>query len=614
MIKASPLAIVMVDPEGKIIIWNQTAERIFGWKAEEVIGHYNPIVPQDKQDEFRKFMVRLLQGESFTDLELKRQRKDNALIDISLSTAPVYDAEGRIIGIMAMIADISQRKKMQEQLFQIKHDWEDTFNTITDMITVHDKDFNIIHANKAAEKILGLPILDVSPSKCYRYYHGTGGPPEGCPSCECLKTGMSSINEIYEPHLKMFIEIRAIPRFDSNNNLAGLIHVVRDISERRKLEDQLRQSQKMEAIGQLAGGIAHDFNNILTAVIGYATILKMRMGKDDPLKVNLDQILAASEKGANLTQSLLAFSRQQISNPEPINVNKLIMSIEKLLLRVIGENIELKTALTEDLTVMADRVQIDQVLINLCTNARDAMPDGGVLTIETGLMELDREFVTAYGYGKPGAYAIISVSDTGIGIDEKTRERIFDPFYTTKEVGKGTGLGLSKVYGIIKQHNGYITCVSKPGIGSTFRIYLPISNSEVTETHPEEIPEFESQTATILLAEDELSVRKLTKQILENFGFSVIEAADGEEAMKIFIDNRDRIDMIILDVVMPKMSGKEVYDKIRKIKPDIKALLTSGYPADFIQKQEIIKQGINFMAKPVSPAGLVKRVKEELAK
>jgi CheY-like chemotaxis protein len=366
----------------------------------------------------------------------------------------------------------------------------------------------------------------------------------------------------------------------------------------------------MEAIGQLAGGIAHDFNNILTAVIGYATILKMRMGKDDPLKVNLDQILAASEKGANLTQSLLAFSRQQISNPEPINVNEQIRSMEKLLLRVIGEDVELRTALTEDLTVMADHVQIDQVLINLCTNARDAMPDGGVITIETGLMELDREFITGHGYGRPGTYAVISVSDTGIGIDEKIRERIFEPFYTTKEVGKGTGLGLSMVYGIIKQHNGYITCDSKPGEGSTFRIYLPISKSEVIETYPEEIPEIEHQTATILLAEDELSVRKLTKQILENSGYSVIEAADGEEAVKRFIENRDSIDMIILDVIMPKMSGKEAYDRIIKINPGIKALLTSGYPADFIQKQEIIRQGLTFVAKPLSPAKLLKSVKE----
>ncbi|MBI5664314.1 MAG: PAS domain S-box protein [Nitrospirae bacterium] len=615
VIKASPAAIVMLNPEGKVMIWNQTAERIFGWKAEEVIGNYNPIVPQEKQDEFKKFMARLLQGESFTDMELKRRRKDNTLIDISLSTAPVYDTEGRIIGIMAMIADISHRKKMEEQLFQITHDWEDTFNTITDMITVHDKDFNIIHANKAAEKILGLPFLDVSPTKCYRFYHGTEGPPEGCPSCECLKTGISSVNEIYEPHLKMFIEIRAIPRFDSRNNLTGLIHVVRDITERRKLEDQLRQSQKMEAVGQLAGGISHDFNNILTAIIGYSTILKMKMGKDDPLKINLDQILAASEKGANLTQSLLAFSRQQLSNPEALNLDEIIRNVENLLLRVIGEDIELKirTGEARDLTVMADHVQMDQVLINLCTNARDAMPDGGVLTIETGTRDMGQEFMTAYGYGTPGTYAVISVSDTGTGMDEKIRGRIFEPFFTTKEVGKGTGLGLAIVYGIIKQHNGYITCDSRPGKGSTFSIYLPISKLAVTETHPDEMPEFESQTATILLAEDEVSVRALTKQILENFGYSIIEAADGEEALKKFIENRDRIDMTILDVIMPKMNGKEVYDRIMKIRPDIKALLTSGYPADFIQKQEIIRQGINFMAKPVSPAGLLKKVKEVLA-
>lgn len=527
-------------------------------------------------------------------------------------SSPIKNAGGNVVAAIEMVEDITERRKMEEQIFQITHDWEDTFNTITDMITVHDRDFNIIHANKAAEKILGLPILNVSAAKCYEYYHGTGCPPEGCPSCECLMTGMSSVSEIYEPHLNMFIEIRAIPRFDSSNNLAGLIHVVRDITERKKLEEQLRQSQKMEAVGQLAGGIAHDFNNILTAVIGYATILKMRTDDDDPSKVTLEQILAASEKGANLTQSLLAFSRQQTSNPEPVDVNELIRGMENLILRAIGKDVELKTTLAGDLTVMADHIQIDQVLMNLCTNARDAMPDGGILTIETGLMKLDMDFTAAYDYGRPGTYAVISVSDTGIGIDEKTRGRIFEPFYTTKEVGKGSGLGLSIVYGIIKQHNGYITCFSEPGRGSTFRIYLPISRPEVSAEYPEDLPGIESQSATVLLAEDEQTSRELTKQVLEKFGYNVIEAADGKEALSRFIENRDRIDIIILDVIMPKMNGKEVYERIRKIRPDVKVILTSGYPADFIQKQAIINQGINFMAKPLSPAVLVKKVKEEL--
>jgi hypothetical protein len=297
-------------------------------------------------------------------------------------------------------------------------------------------------------------------------------------------------------------------------------------------------------------------------------------------------------------------------------------------MRLIGDNIQLKMILgpspafsdnsngaeSADAIIMADHVQIDQVLMNLCTNARDAMPDGGVLTIETGITELDRVFTAAYDYGKPGTYAVISVSDTGTGLDEKIKEHIFEPFFTTKEVGKGTGLGLSIVYGIIRQHNGYITCSSEIGKGSTFRIYLPIIKSDVSETKPDALTKIQSKAATILLAEDELLVRELTRQGLENFGYNVIEASDGEEALKIFIENRDRIDMIILDVIMPKLNGNETYERIKRIKPGIKALMLSGYPADFIQKQEIIKQGIAFMAKPVSPAGLVKKVKEELAK
>ncbi|MBI5739150.1 MAG: PAS domain S-box protein [Nitrospirae bacterium] len=528
---------------------------------------------------------------------------------------PIDDAALQTLGAAAnQVALGIERKQKDDEFFQITHDWEDTFNSITDMVTIHDKDYNIIHANKAAEKILGLPLLDVTPGKCFRYYHGTEKPPEGCPSCDCLKTGIPAAFELYEPHLNMFIEIRAIPRFDSGNNLIGLIHVVRDISGRKKLEDQLRQAQKMEAIGRLAGGIAHDFNNMLTAIIGYANILKMKMRGDDPLKVNLDQILAASERGAYLTQSLLAFSRQQISNPGPVNLGEIIRKIETLLLRVIGEDIDLRVALSEDLIVLADNVQIEQVLINLCTNARDAMPKGGVLVIETSLTELDREFIAAHGYGKPGHYALISVSDTGAGIDESIRERIFDPFFTTKGVGKGTGLGLSIVYGIIKQHNGYITCYSEPGKGTTFKIYLPIIEAKVKEAEQEVYNDLKGSTVTILLAEDEPAVRSLTKHVLEEFGHRVIEAADGREAVNKFSENKDNIELLIFDVIMPKMNGKEAYDRIKAMRPDIKVLFTSGYPADFIHRQEIMEEGLNFVSKPVSPAGLLRKVKEVLEK
>jgi PAS domain S-box-containing protein len=509
------------------------------------------------------------------------------------------------------------RKEMEEKLSQIGHDWQDTFNSITDMVTVHDKDFNIIHANKAAEKILGLPMIkDLAGTKCFRFYHGKEMPPEGCPSCSCLKTGESASFEVFEPHLNMQIEIRAIPRFDSSHNIIGLVHVVRDITERKKLEAQLQQSQKMEAVGTLTGGIAHDFNNILTAIIGYGNILKMKLEKESPLLGYTDQILASADRAAHLTQSLLAFSRKQVINPKPVNLNEITASIEKILLRIIGEDIELMTILSgmKDLRVMADAGQIEQVLMNLATNARDAMPEGGILTIETGLEELDMDFLKIHEYGKPGMYAMLTVTDTGHGMDENTRQRIFEPFFTTKEVGKGTGLGLSMVYGIIKQHSGYINCYSEPGSGTTFKIYLPVIESATEKAKKEEHITLSGGTETILLAEDEEAVRKLMKLVLEEAGYKVIEAVDGQEAIEKFRENKDNISLLLLDVIMPKINGKGVYEEATKIKPDIKALFSSGYPADFIHKKGILEEGLNFISKPASPHELLKRIREAIDK
>ncbi|MEW6713921.1 MAG: PAS domain S-box protein [Nitrospirota bacterium] len=611
LFQASPVAIIVLNPSGEVAMWSPAAERIFGWKAGEVIGRFNPIVPEEKKDEFKAHCERILSGESFAGVEVKRLRKDGSYLDALLSTAPVYDQNGRVNGIIGILTDITERKKMEERIFQINQDWEETFNIITDMITVHDKDFNIIRYNKAAEKILGLSFLNIKKEKCYQFYHGTECPPAGCPSCMTFKTGVPSTVELFEPHLNMFIEIRAIPRFDSEHNLIGLIHVVRDITEHKKVENHLRQSQKMEAVGQLAGGVAHDFNNIITAIIGYSSIMKMKAGEDEYFRGLIDNVLAASEKAANLVQSLLAFSRKQISNSEPVRINEIIKSIEKLLSIAAGEDIALKIELTEDLIVTADIVQIEQVMMNLCTNARDAMPGRGTLTIKTGSAELTRDFITAHGYGEEGRYALISVSDTGVGMDENTRQRIFEPFFTTKEFGKGTGLGLSIVYGIIKQHKGYITCQSEPGKGTTFNIYLPVVKAAMEERKIIEPAEPAGAARTILFAEDEEEFRKPMKQILESSGYNVIEAVDGADAVHKFTENNN-IDLLLFDIIMPKMSGKEAYDRIRNIKPDVKALFISGYPADFTNKYGVMEEGMNSISKPVRPAALLRKIIEAL--
>ena len=617
VVESTTDGILVVDKHGKIASFNKKFLEL--WRIPDSViasrddkQSLNFILPQLKNPSGFISKVEELysqpEAESFDTLEFRDGRT------FERYSRP-QKIDGNTIGRVWSFRDVTDRKQTEEELFQTTQDWQDTFNSITDMVTVHDKDFNIIHANKAAEKILGLPLIkDLTERKCFRFYHGTELPPERCPSCSCLKTGEPATFEIFEPHLNMHIEIRAIPRFDSSHNIIGLIHVVRDITEHRKLEAQLQQSQKMEAVGTLTGGIAHDFNNILTAIIGYGNILKMKLEKESPLLGYTDQILASADRAANLTQSLLAFSRKQVINPKPVNLNEITASIEKILLRIIGEDIELKTTLSgmRDLRVMADAGQIEQVLMNLAANARDAMPEGGTLTIETGLEELDLDFLKIHEYGKQGMYAILTVTDTGHGMDENTRQRIFEPFFTTKEVGRGTGLGLSMVYGIIKQHSGYINCYSEPEKGTTFKIYLPVIESATEKTKKEEHITLSGGTETILLAEDEEEVRKLMRLALEEAGYKVIEAVDGKEAIEKFRENKDSIGLLLLDVIMPKMNGKGVYEEARKIKPGIKALFSSGYPADFIHKKGILEEGLNFISKPASPHEFLKRIREAI--
>ncbi|HHT9138426.1 MAG TPA: GAF domain-containing protein [Candidatus Wunengus sp. YC60] len=382
--------------------------------------------------------------------------------------------------------------------------------------------------------------------------------------------------------------------------------------EKSRLREQLFHSQKLESVGTLAGGIAHDFNNMLTAIIGYGNLLQMEMKEVDPPREYVQKILKSAEKAANLTKGLLAFSRKQPTNLAPVNVNDIVKEVESLLSMVIREDIKFKTALTDkECIVMADDGQMEQVLMNLATNARDAMPAGGELTILTDVVEFDNKFIKAHGFGEIGRYAMISVSDTGGGMDEQTRERIFDPFFTTKEVGKGTGLGLAIVYGIINQHKGYISVDSEVGKGSTFIVYLPLIKSEIRKREREVRTAFKGGTETILVAEDGEEVRSLIKLILEGHGYRVIEAVDGKDAVNKFKENKDKIHLLLFDVIMPGMNGKESYDAIRQIKPDIKALFTSGYSREVIMK-DMFKAGSDFISKPVLPTELLKKVREAL--
>lgn len=540
----------------------------------------------------------------------------NIAFPLELVTGSVFLGGAFFVYIIIKLSRTSIQKIVEEEsrFRKLSQEFNALLDAIPDNLTLQSHDLKVLWANRCAAGGSGREVSDLAGQYCYKLLHNRTAPCDSCPVLRSFRTGNMENEIVNSPDNRLW-DMRTIPIKDEKGKVVNVIELGRDITEHRRLEAQLRQAQKMEAVGQLAGGIAHDFNNILTVITGCGEFLRERISKDDPLSVYVDPIITSSERAANLTQNLLAFSKRQIINLQPVKLKELVRRAERLLSWLISEDIELKTIFAdEEITVMADSGQIEQVLMNLATNARDAMPDGGLLVIETETVELDDEFQKIHAYMKPGMYALISVTDTGVGIDEKTRKRIFEPFFTTKETGKGTGLGLSMVYGIIKQHNGYINAYSEVGKGTTFKIYLPLTKAAVKALEPADPSLVKGGTETVLVVEDDEAVRKLTRDILERSGYKIVEAKDGEDAVNKFIENKDRIQLLLLDVIMPKKSGKEVYAEIRSITPDIKVLFLSGYTANLIHKKGILEEGLNFILKPVSKNDLLLKVREALDK
>ena len=506
-----------------------------------------------------------------------------------------------------------------DKIHQSERRYRNLFNSIRDVVIIDDLDRAILDANQPALRdIFGYELEEIR-GRSNRILYAEEADFAGV--CrELSATGDSTHSRPIEANCQrkdgtIFQgEKSALPLIGDDGTPEGNIVVIKDITAQKKLEEQLRQAQKMESIGTLAGGVAHDFNNILTAIVGFGYVTLMKMGPDDPLRQNIEHMLEGADRAAHLTKDLLVFSRKKVSEKMPVDLNEIVRHVEKFLVRVIGEDIVCSIALHgEPIVVYADTHQLEQVLMNLATNARDALAKGGDLMIGTEQISLGDDFVASHGYGKPGGYALLTISDTGEGMDEETRKKIFEPFFTTKEVGKGTGLGLAVVYGIVKQHEGFINVYSEPGAGTTFKIYLPVISSDVREEETAyEEETFPQGTETILLAEDDESVRGLVSIVLKQHGYTVIEAVDGTDAVKKFMENRETIQLFISDLIMPKMNGKEAYDEIKAWRPGMKVIFASGYAPDFIRQKLSFESGVTLITKPISPHALIKKVRSVL--
>jgi PAS domain S-box-containing protein len=538
---------------------------------------------------------------------------DGTVRNVSTVGRVVLDEHANVSRVIGTTQDITERKKTENKLRQLATIVESS----DDAIVSRTLDGTIQSWNGAAERMyeysaaeaIGKPISILYP-------HGQRD--EILAILEKIKRGDIVRNfetiRATKDGKQIHIALTVSPIKDVSGRIVGASAIGRDITESKQMEDMFRQAQKMEAVGRLAGGVAHDFNNMLSVIIGYSELLLERADTDGQVRKQCEEIKRAGDRAASLTRQLLAFSRQQVLEPRVLNLNTSVAEIEKMLRRLIGEDIDLRTSLDPTLgLVKADPGQIEQVIMNLALNARDAMPGGGKLIIETSNTELDDEYALHHPPCIVGRYVILAVTDSGVGMSQETKARIFEPFFTTKELGKGTGLGLSTVYGVAKQSGGYIWVYSEPGQGSVFKLYLPrVDGSEVQIRPAKSAPELLPGTETVLLVEDEQSVRALTRNLLEQGGYTVLEADNGAHAVEIAKQHHGPIHLLLTDVVMPGMNGPAVAEMILPIHPEAKALYVSGYSSSFGTQTGLVPAGPNLFQKPFSRAALLRKVRNLL--
>ncbi len=575
----------------------------------ETVFNYNP--PEDRS-RIEKAVELAIHETGQYDFEHTIIRPDGTTRMMRAIGRVIYDESGQPVRMIGACQDITERKQDEEHIRQLSLAVEQS----PTIVIITDLEAKIVYTNPCFTKTTG-----------YRAEEVIGRNPS---LLSCGHTAKEVYHELWETLLagkiwqgefrnkkktgELYWEQALLaPIRDATGVTTHYLAIKEDVTERRALENQLRHSQKMEAIGQLLAGIAHDFNNILTAIVGYASHQQLKAEEGSDLKNDLGTIIAASNRGAGLIKDLMTFSRKRTVCMERCDLNQVIQNSLSLLRQLFSKEIEVTLTLASTrLAILADGNHLEQVLINLATNARDAMPDGGQLFISTEPVYLNQEFVAHQGYGIPGPYALLSVCDTGDGMEKETINRIFEPFYSTKEVGKGTGLGLSIIYGIIKQHKGYIICHSGPGKGTSFRIFLPLGLKEKELAALPCYPLSSGENAMILLAEEENNQRKLTLNLLEEFGFRVAEAKDGEEVIARLRDAAEDIRCLVINALLPNKRGIELHSQIRAIRPDVKIIFCSGDPAEDTEEKKLIPQGSVYLRQPFSPNQLLSKIREVL--
>jgi two-component system, cell cycle sensor histidine kinase and response regulator CckA len=617
LLEAAPDAMVVVNQIGEIVLLNLQAERQFGYHRDELLGQkVKNIIPQGFAERLRTHGTGTsgdpIVPQMGTGIELFGRRKDGSDFPIEIMLSPLDATDG--ILVTAAIRDITERKQRENDLSRLASVVESSHDAIVSLTSLGI----ILTWNHGAERIFGY-----SPEEATGQSILFLSPPdrldEGVELLERIKR--ADIAEHFETirvkkdGTQIHVALTLSPIKDMDGKVIGVSNVARDVTESKHLEGMFRQAQKMEAVGQLAGGVAHDFNNLLGVILGYTGLLLDRLSPDDPQRKDIEQIQKAGDRAALLTRQLLAFSRKQVLQPKVLDLNAVVAGAEKLLQRLIGENIELLAVLSPKLCrVKADPGQIEQIIMNLAVNARDAMPAGGKLTIETSNVEFDKESAALHPSTLPGPHVMLAVTDTGCGMDVKTKAHIFEPFFTTKDFGKGTGLGLSTVYGIVKQSGGSVWVYTELGIGTAFKIYLPCVDAVLEIESPnDKVENVVVGSQTILIVEDDAALLQITHRSLEKLGYVILAAQNSQEAIDISESHTGPIHLMVTDVVLPGMSGAKLASHLSASRPEMKVLYVSGYTDDTIFRHGVLERGLVFLQKPFSPRTLARKVGEILA-